>query len=595
VNGTRLRSALAVPAFAAIYLLVAACVSNPYYQLMLTTVAIWATVAVAWNIFSGYTGLISFGHAAFFGLGAFTVTLLLTEADVTPWMGLLLAPLAGAVAAVLVGIPTFRLRGHYFALAMLAYPLALLYIFEWLGYQELTLPLKREDALLYMQFGNPLAYTVVAVALLAMALAIAGAIERSRFGLILKTIKQNEPAAQAAGIDPLRWKLGALMISGALTALAGGLYVVVLLVTTPREVFGMLASASPLVFTMLGGIGSLWGPVIGAAVLVPVSEILHAELGSILPGVQSAVYGLAIVIVMLRMPEGIVWRWHDRCRRKTPARQDGQSTPSSSALAFGDSHPARPEHGPGAPPAAVSLAVEGLSCRFGGLTVLHEVSFAIQPGSITGIVGPNGAGKTTLFNAINGFLRGADGKVMLYGQDMSGLPPHARCRAGIGRTFQVARVFPRMTVYENVLAGAMPLIASSRQAGEAARWALACTGLSAHADELAGALPAMRVRMLEIARALAGGPRVLLLDETLAGLSGAEVELVVAVVRRLRDMGIDVLIIEHTMSAMLPLVDRMIVLGHGRVIADGSPARVVADEAVIEAYLGPRWSNRAAA
>ncbi|MGD9941663.1 MAG: ATP-binding cassette domain-containing protein [Burkholderiaceae bacterium] len=584
------RTAALIAALAVSYVLLAAFVDNAYYQLILTTIAIWSTVAVAWNIFSGYSGLISFGHAAFFGLGAFTVTLLMVKADISPWIGLLCAPLAGAAAAVVIGIPTFRLRGHYFALAMLAYPLALLYVFEWLGYQELTLPLKRDDALAYMQFANPYAYTVIATVVLALTLAVALAIERSRFGLILQTIKQNEPAAQTAGINPFLWKLAALVISAALTALAGGLYVVVLLVTTPREVFGMLTSASPLVFTMFGGIGSLWGPVIGAAALVPVAEVLHAELGSALPGIQGVVYGAAILLVMLWMPQGIYWRWRDR-RGQRQASASRPQAPSKPALVVQPSwKPATP-----AVRAAASLSVRDIVCRFGRLTVLDHVSFDVTPGSITGIVGPNGAGKTSLFNVINGLVSASHGRIVLDGRDIGDLPTHARCRAGLARTFQVPRIFDRLTVFENVLAGAIPVVSSSRQAHTAALWALECTGLGDYADQLAGTLPAMPIRMMEIARAIAAGPRVLLLDETLAGLSSAEVDSIVAVVQRIRKQGTDIVIIEHTMSAMVPLVDRMIVLNRGGIIADGIPSRIVADDEVIEAYLGSKWKNRAAA
>src|SRR6266576_4890375 len=201
---------------------------------------------------------------------------------------------------------------------MLAYLLATLYVFQWLGYQELTLPMKREAPLLYMQFEDPRGYVVLALGLLVAALLISLKVENSRFGMSLMAIKQNEPAAEAAGINTWRWKMLALMLSGALAAVAGGLYAVLLLVVTPETVFGMLVSAQALILALFGGVGSLWGPVIGAMVLVPLAEKLNAELGDVLPGIQGVVYGVAIIAIILLAPEGVYWRVVDRLVRREP-------------------------------------------------------------------------------------------------------------------------------------------------------------------------------------------------------------------------------------------------------------------------------------
>src|SRR5262245_20577053 len=197
-------------------------VQSQYYQLMLTLVAIWAVMGLSWNILSGYTGLISFGHAAFFGMGAYAVAIGLASYGLTPWIGIPLASLIGAVAGLLIGLPTFRLRGHYFALAMLAYPLALLYTFEWLGFQEVSLPMKRDEPARYMQFSDPRIYTFIGIAFLFLAMIVTQAIEESRFGRSLVAIKQNEPAAEAAGIDAWRCKLLAIILSGAIAGAIGG-------------------------------------------------------------------------------------------------------------------------------------------------------------------------------------------------------------------------------------------------------------------------------------------------------------------------------------------------------------------------------------
>ena len=251
------RALVIIGLIALVYIGVLYSVESSYYHSMITLVAIWAAMGVSWNVLSGYSGMISFGHASFFGLGAYTVALLFVELGVTPWIGIPVATVAGIVAAVLIGVPTFRLRGHYFALAMLAYPLALLYIFEWAGYQEVALP-KRDDAsLAFVQFSDSRIYGVLALVLLVIGMLVSLRIEQSRFGLSLLAIKQNEPAAEAAGINTWLWKMRAIMVSGAIGSTVGGLYAVVLLVVTPNTVFGVLTSALALVVVLFGGVGTL--------------------------------------------------------------------------------------------------------------------------------------------------------------------------------------------------------------------------------------------------------------------------------------------------------------------------------------------------
>jgi branched-chain amino acid transport system permease protein len=553
-------------------------IDNSYYQLVLTTTPIWAVLGLAWNISSGYTGLVSFGHAAFFGLGAYTVTIAFVDFALTPWLGIPLGVAVGALAAVVIGYPTFRLRGHYFALAMLAYPLALLYVFGWLGYQEVALPRKLEAPARYMQFSDFRVDLALALALMAAAMLISLAIERSRMGLSLAAIKENEPAAEAAGIDTLAWKMKALVLSGALAAAAGGLYAVVLLVLTPESVFGIITSSEALVVTLFGGVGTLWGPVIGAAILLPLTETLQAELGDWLPGIQGVVLGIAIIAVILLAPEGIFWWVRDRLfpRRGTtpPALPTPAAVPRYRGLVMRDT----------------VLEVAGLSKAFGGLRAVEGVSFTVAPGEILGIIGPNGAGKTTLFNLLNGFLRADRGWARFAGSALLGKKPNRICRLGIGRTFQVVRAFPRLSVLENVRVGAYVAAPGAGPSLAAATAALARVGLDARAQEKAQGLSNRDLRLMELARALAGSPRLLLLDEPLAGLSGAVVEDMLAVIRSLAADGLTIVIIEHTMGAMVRLAHRLLVLDHGRVLASGSPDEVTAHPAVIEAYLGKKWA-----
>ncbi|CAP41994.1 branched-chain amino acid ABC transporter ATP-binding protein/permease [Bordetella petrii] len=593
-----MRTFVIMLAVAAAYLGAALLVDNSYHQLIFTLVLVWACFGLSWNMLSGYTGLVSFGHAAFFGLGAYAAVLGQINLGLSPWLMIPLAAVIGAVAGLLVGLPTFRLRGHYFALAMLAYPLALLYVFEWLGYQEVTFPMVRENPAWFMQFSNPWLYTVVAMAMLLLFVQITRYVERTRFGMALIAIKQNEAAAEAAGIDTLRWKLKAIALSGAIAGATGAFYAVVLLVVTPVSVFGMLVSAQALTVAMFGGVGTVWGPIIGAAILIPLGEILHAELGATYPGIQGVILGAAIIAVILVAPEGVFWKTRDFLRRRgavqARAALPEQAARQEHAAPMAES--AAPQEAARRPAGGeVILDVAGLSRSFGGLKAVQNVSFQVRKGMILGIIGPNGAGKTTLFNLLNGFLKPDAGRVVFKGADMAGRKPHVLCAAGVGRTFQVMRPFMRLTVAQNVKVGAYVKARSEAEAEAMAAQAIERVGLTDCADRLASVLTTRQLRLMELARAVAGQPELLLLDETLAGLGQGEVDDVVSAIRALSAQGITIVIIEHTMQAMVRLVDQFVVLDHGEVLAVGEPQAITRDMRVIEAYLGKKWSARHAA
>ena len=552
-------------------------VSNSYYQLILTLVPIWAAFGVSWNILSGYGGQLSFGHASFFGIGGYAMTLALVYWNLTPWLGIPLGMIVGGIAAFVIGTPTFRLRGHYFALSMLAYPLAILYFLQYFGFQEMSLPMHRDAPGAYLEFSDPRYYTLVAVGLLAASVLTCIFVENSRFGLALLAIRQNELAAEAAGIDSKTWKMRALIVSGMMAAAAGGLYACVQLVVTPDSLFGLLVSAQPVVLTLFGGVASLWGPVIGAAFLVPLSKGLDATVGSYLPGIQGVVYGAAVIAIILLAPDGLYWTLRDKFRKQTaPAPIPTPSKPDRLVNASVTA---------GTP----LMKVEGLSKNFGGLRAVSDVSFEIAEGEILGIIGPNGAGKTTLFNLLNGVLPPSAGTATLAGESMIGKKVHQVCRMGVGRTFQVVRSFPRLPLIDNVMVGAYGAGVTDREAADAAIHALHRTGLQDLAGVEAGNLTNKQLRLMELARALAGRPRLLLLDETLAGLGREECDDILDVLKRLRDEGMTIGIIEHTMHAMLRIADRFVVLDHGAVLASGPPREVVEDRSVIEAYLGKKF------
>ncbi|MFC4352570.1 ATP-binding cassette domain-containing protein [Fodinicurvata halophila] len=578
--------------FAVGYLVLAMFVTNSYYQLIMTLVLVWATFGLSWNMLSGYTGLVSFGHASFFGLGAFATVLAQVHLGISPWIMLPVAAGIGALAGLLIGLPTFRLRGHYFALSMLAYPLTLLYIFQWLGYPEISVPRVEEGSAFYMQFDEGRVYTVLAMILLGIVVLVTRHVERTRFGMSLIAIKQNESAAEAAGINTLAWKLRSIAVSGAIAGAVGSFYAVLILVITPMSVFGMLVSAQALTVAMFGGVASVWGPIIGAAFLIPVAETLHAELGSFLPGIQGVVYGLAIIGLIILAPEGIYWKIRDHVVKRKG--RTAAPAPTEEAAAAEPSAPTTPAERPERELSEeIVLEVQSISKSFGGLKAVQNVSFQVNKGMILGIIGPNGAGKTTLFNLLNGFQTPDGGHVLVHGEDLVRRKPHQLCRAGVGRTFQIMRPFKRMSVHDNVKVGAYVHAASEEDAERITREALELVNLQGISQDMAGSITTKDLRLMELARALAGQPEILLLDETLAGLGSEEAQDVVNVIRKLAETGKTIVIIEHTMQAMVQLVDRFLVLDHGELIVEGPPQEVIHNDKVIEAYLGKKWSAHA--
>jgi branched-chain amino acid transport system permease protein len=468
-----------------------------------------------------------------------------------------------------------------------------------------------------MQFADGRVYVFIALAFTLAAMLLTRRVEQSRFGLSLLAIKQDEVAAEAAGISTLEWKLKAIALSGAIAGAIGGFYAVVQLVVTPLSVFGMLVSAQALIVAMFGGVGTVWGPVIGAVTLVPLSAYLDARAATMLEnvfafirryfdgfdpnietsGIHGVIYGIAIITVITLAPDGVFWRIRDHMQRRratlaaAAARADaaasGAAEPEADAAGLPSVAGPADAAAAGTPPHV--LEARNLSKSFGGLAAVNGVWLAVRRGEILGIIGPNGAGKTTLFNLLNGFIAPDAGEVRLNGRNIVGQPPNRICRGGVGRTFQVVKPFRRMSIADNVVIGAYVRARNDDEARALAARALHAVGLLQDAELLAGTISNKQLRLMELARALASQPQILLLDEIFAGLTTAEVQEVATVIRKLAAAGMTIAIIEHTMQAMVKLVDRFVVLDHGAVLAVGAPEAITHDPKVIEAYLGKKW------
>ena len=594
---------------------------------LLAYIGLYALVAVGLVMLTGVAGITSFGQAAFVGLGAYATAWLCTAPEAAawlgaapgaawlPWAGLALGlALTGAVAWAL-GAVTLRLSGHYLPLATIAWGLSLYFLFgnlQWLGGHTGL------GGIPPLRLGEvPLASAraigaVIWLALLAAIWALHNLLD-SREGRAIRALKGGRVMAESMGVDTAASRTKVFVLAALLACLSGWLYAHMQRFVNPTP-FNINLGIEYLFMAVVGGSGHLWGAVLGAAVITLMKQYLQDVLPALLGAsgnFETVAFGLLMLVVLQRFPEGLwpaVARFGQRWLRLPAARPLAAHRPASGSPA------ARlPVAGAAlaqrAPPQRGQTALEAhaVGKRYGGLVANDSVSLAVQAGEIHALIGPNGAGKSTFFNMVSGVDDPTSGQVRLAGRDMAGQPSRAFAARGLGRTFQHVRLMGTRSVLDNVALGAhrrgqrgwiasMLRLDRSEEAAllaEARRQIERC-GLAGQADTPAAMLPLGQQRTVEIARALAAQPTVLLLDEPAAGLRHLEKRALATLLAQLRQEGLAILVVEHDMEFVMNLADRVTVLEFGRVIAHGAPAAVQADPRVLEAYLGGAQTLEAA-
>jgi branched-chain amino acid transport system permease protein len=566
---------------------------NPFYEDIIVSSFFYGAMALAWNLVGGFAGQISLGHTAFFGIGAYTSTLLYLHYALSPWLGMLAGAVLSMLVAVGIGIPCFRLKSHFFALATIAIGEVLRYLASyWRGLTQggvgLLIPFK--PGIENFMFKSKLPYAYIALALMLVMLFICYGIRKSRFGFHLISLREDQDAAESLGVKTSRSKLIALAISAFFTSITGTFYAQYILFIDPSTLFSLGFSVELALFSIIGGLGTVTGPILGAFLLTPLDVFLRAWFGGVSAGLNFIVYGLVLMVAVKYFPMGIfgwVKSWYGPLLQRLPgsqrARETEEETLPSVVLAKA-SDPAKERR------KTPFFEVRALNKHFGGLVAVRDVSFQIQEGEILGLIGPNGAGKTTIFNLITGFIPPDSGQVVFQGESITGLKlPHQICLKHMGRTFQVVRPFKDMTVLENAMVGAFARVQDAEEARKLALEILAFIGLAKHRDLLASSLTIADRKRLELGRALATQPELLLLDEVIAGLNPKETEEIIGIIKKISNQGITIFMIAHVMKAVMALSHRIIVLHHGEKIAEGTPLEISRDKRVIEAYLGEEY------
>ena len=558
-----------------------------FYESFLYLVLHWIVLATSWNILSGYSGYFSFGHGAFYGAGVYTTAVLAGKFDVPFLWTLPAAALVAALLGVGLGAVVFRVRhvrGELFALLTLAATFVLATI-------VLNTPIDGGPGVYLSGVAVPKlaptpsgAFYMMALALATATVAIAYAIVRAPLGLGLFAIHDDEDVAEVMGVPTYRYKLVAFGISCALAGIAGGISALFVSYVTANGTFNITVPLTVILMSVLGGTRHWAGPAIGATVI---TILLYATTAAEQAIAGKAAIGAVLVAAVLFMPNGVLGLAF--ARRRPPIRDGATPAPITPPEAqHATQHATAATSATARSPGATLLAVRGLRKSFKGIHALDGVDLEVREGEILGVLGPNGSGKSTLINVVSGHYRADAGSVTFAGVDLAAWPAHRIARAGVSRTYQIPRPFAHISVRDNVALTAMFGAAALDRAGAdaaALRW-LRFTGLPTREDAHPGDLNLHQTKFLELARSLAAAPRLLMLDEVLSGLTPTEIDEAVDLIRRIRDQGTTIVLVEHVMRVVTALSDRIVVLDQGRVLAEGSAADVMSRKEVAIAYLG---------
>ena len=580
----------AFPAFAAVMLLLPALPVPDFWITQSNYIGLYALAALGLVLLTGVGGFTSFGQAAFVGVGAYAAAFLAVKMGVSPWITLLVGQVLAVLIALVLGAITLRMSGHYLPLATICWGLVLYYTMgnmDWLG---------KYDGLLGVPtlhvFGHDLGtgrglHVIIWIFALAAALLLTNLLD-SRPGRAIRSLKSGATMAEAMGISTLRYKITIFVIAAMLAAASGWLFAHFQRTVNPTP-FSLAKGIEYLFMAVLGGVGSVWGAFLGSAVVRLTEDQLQVLLPKLIGtsgNFETIIFGIVLVVVLKYAPDGL-WSFVERWRKGTTARvrdwADVQPLPKRAKPAAGER----------------LLDVDKVRKQFGGLVAVNDVGFHVNAGEIVALIGPNGAGKSTTFNLITGVLPLSGGAVRWRGQDISGQPSRVIARRGVSRTFQHVKMIPEMTVLENVALGgygrtqsgvlkAMLRLdrAEEKRLFAEAEAQLARIGMADRLNELAGNLALGPQRLMEIARALATDPALLLLDEPAAGLRHHEKQALAGVLRQLKAEGMSLLLVEHDMDFVMGLADRVVVMEFGTKLMEGTPAEVQASPEVRAAYLG---------